>query len=188
LFAINLYRDQNDGSFDELDVQRLLGLAPILKRAHRNALCVHLASPDLQLRAPEIERALQRTAPLLSARERSVCALIACGVGADGIAAELGIAPSTVATLAQAGGANDFVARLIGQHLAKSLGQAVIVANKAGANGAVGLGELARACTTVLGAPSSLPSDMISPAVQSANHHRPLCHRGDSTRPRSPAR
>jgi len=99
LFAINLYRDCSDGSFDEHDVQRLLGLAPILKRAHRSALCAHLASTDLQLRRPDIERALQRTAPLLSARERSVCALIACGVGADGIAAELGIAPSTVATL-----------------------------------------------------------------------------------------
>ncbi|WP_395322562.1 response regulator transcription factor [Variovorax sp. UC74_104] len=47
----------------------------------------------------KIERALQRTAPLLSPRERAVCARIACGIGIDGIAAELCIAASTVATL-----------------------------------------------------------------------------------------
>ncbi|WP_095946465.1 helix-turn-helix transcriptional regulator [Variovorax boronicumulans] len=99
LFAINLYRDQHDGRFEEADVQRLLGLAPILKRAHRNALFAHLASPDANLRGFEIERALQRTAPLLSPRERAVCARIACGIGIDGIAAELCIAASTVATL-----------------------------------------------------------------------------------------
>jgi DNA-binding NarL/FixJ family response regulator len=37
--------------------------------------------------------------PELSARERAVCARIACGVSADGIAAELDVAPSTVTTL-----------------------------------------------------------------------------------------
>ncbi|MDM0012118.1 helix-turn-helix transcriptional regulator [Variovorax sp. J22P168] len=99
LFAINLYRDQHDGCFEEADMQRLLGLATILKKAHRNALFAHLASPDPQLRGPDIERALQRTAPLLSVRERAVCARIACGMGTDGIAVDLRIAASTVATL-----------------------------------------------------------------------------------------
>ncbi len=77
----------------------MLGLAPILKRAHRNALFAQLASPDAQTRVLNIERALQRTAPQLSAREREVCARIACGIGADGIASDLGIATSTVMTL-----------------------------------------------------------------------------------------
>ncbi|MDZ4359508.1 MAG: tripartite tricarboxylate transporter substrate-binding protein, partial [Variovorax sp.] len=55
------------------------------------------------------------------------------------------IKPIRIVVTAQAGGANDFVARLIGERVAKSLGQPVVVDNKAGANGAVGLGEVARA-------------------------------------------
>lgn len=35
----------------------------------------------------------------LSPRELQVCARIACGITADGIAADLGIAPATVVTL-----------------------------------------------------------------------------------------
>ena len=53
--------------------------------------------------------------------------------------------PIRVVVTAQAGGANDFVARLIGEHAAKALGQSFVVDNRAGANGAVGLGEVARA-------------------------------------------
>lgn len=44
-----------------------------------------------------------------------------------------------------AGGASDFVARLMGERLAKSLGQAVVVDNRTGASGAVGVAEVARA-------------------------------------------
>ena len=99
IFAINLYRNRQNGKFEEADVARLLGLAPLLKRAHRNALFAQFASPDTPLRVASIERTLQRTAPQLSAREREVCARIACGMGADGIAAELGVASSTVTTL-----------------------------------------------------------------------------------------
>lgn len=43
------------------------------------------------------------------------------------------------------GGASDFVARLVGERLSKSLGQSVVVDNKAGANGALGAAEVARA-------------------------------------------
>lgn len=53
--------------------------------------------------------------------------------------------PIRIVVTAQAGGANDFVARLIGEQVSKSLGQPVVVDNRAGANGAVGLGEVARA-------------------------------------------
>ena len=53
--------------------------------------------------------------------------------------------PIRVVVTAQAGGASDFVARLVGEHVAKLLGQPVVIDNRAGANGAVGLGEVARA-------------------------------------------
>src|SRR3954465_10290226 len=53
--------------------------------------------------------------------------------------------PIRIVVTAQAGGANDFVARLIGERVAKSLGQPFVVDNRAGANGAVGLGEVPRA-------------------------------------------
>jgi len=44
-----------------------------------------------------------------------------------------------------AGGATDYVARLIGERLAKALGQPVTVENKSGAAGALGVGEVAKA-------------------------------------------
>ncbi|MBQ0919700.1 LuxR family transcriptional regulator, partial [Hydrogenophaga aromaticivorans] len=42
---------------------------------------------------------LQRLAPALSPRERAVCARIALGLSAEGIAVDLDVAPSTVITL-----------------------------------------------------------------------------------------
>lgn len=44
-----------------------------------------------------------------------------------------------------AGGATDFVARLLGERLSKGLGHAVVVENRTGASGAVGVAEVARA-------------------------------------------
>jgi tripartite-type tricarboxylate transporter receptor subunit TctC len=44
-----------------------------------------------------------------------------------------------------AGGATDFVARLIGERLSRSLGQPVLVDNKSGAAGAIGVAEVAKA-------------------------------------------
>lgn len=44
-----------------------------------------------------------------------------------------------------AGGATDYVARLVGERLAKQLGQPVVVDNKSGAAGAIGAAEVARA-------------------------------------------
>lgn len=44
-----------------------------------------------------------------------------------------------------AGGATDFVSRLIGERLSKSLGQPVLVDNKSGAAGAIGVADVAKA-------------------------------------------
>jgi DNA-binding CsgD family transcriptional regulator len=44
---------------------------------------------------------LRQRAPQLSEREREVCARLAIGMTQDGVAADLGVAPSTVATLRQ---------------------------------------------------------------------------------------
>lgn len=44
-----------------------------------------------------------------------------------------------------AGGATDFIARTVGERLSKALAQPVVIDNKAGAAGAIGAGEVARA-------------------------------------------
>ena len=44
-----------------------------------------------------------------------------------------------------AGSGNDLVARLVGDHLARALGQPVVVDNRAGANGSIGADAVARA-------------------------------------------
>ena len=44
-----------------------------------------------------------------------------------------------------AGGASDFLARLVGERLSKVFGQPVVVDNRTGASGALGVGEVARA-------------------------------------------
>jgi len=44
-----------------------------------------------------------------------------------------------------AGGATDYVARTVGERLSKALGQPVVIDNKAGAAGAIGAAEVARA-------------------------------------------
>jgi len=98
-FGINLYRSRRHGPFGDAELERLLGMAPLLARVHRGAL----AGPAQRLHADagvaQAATALARRLPELSARERAVCARIACGRSADGIAAELDVAPATVATL-----------------------------------------------------------------------------------------
>lgn len=53
--------------------------------------------------------------------------------------------PVRIVASAAPGGASDFVSRLVGDRLSKALGQPVVVDNKAGANGALGAAEVARA-------------------------------------------
>jgi DNA-binding CsgD family transcriptional regulator len=97
--VIHIYRDERQGRFLPQEVERLLGLAPLLRQAHATAWRAGAVLADRASRTAEGERRLQRLAPSLSARERAVCARIALGLSADGIAADLDVAPSTVVTL-----------------------------------------------------------------------------------------
>jgi ATP/maltotriose-dependent transcriptional regulator MalT len=98
-FAINLYRNRRHGPFASAEIQRLLAVAPLLKQAHCAALARARYRQNLDARVADAASALARRVPELSARERAVCARIACGISADGIAADLDVAPSTVTTL-----------------------------------------------------------------------------------------
>ncbi|MGE0351111.1 helix-turn-helix transcriptional regulator [Hydrogenophaga sp.] len=97
--AIHLYRDDRQGLFQPHEIDQLLALAPLLRQAHHAALQVGAVAADRQAQVAQAEQRLARHAPSLSPRERAVCARIACGLSADGIAADLDVAPSTVVTL-----------------------------------------------------------------------------------------
>lgn len=102
-YAINLYRDESQGRFRPAEIERLLAVAPLLRQAHQGALRLQPGRTIRSFGAPALVEkarvAITMVAPRLSPRELEVCARIACGISADGIAAELDIAPSTVLTL-----------------------------------------------------------------------------------------
>ena len=98
-FALNLYRGRRHGPFAGGEIERLLTVAPLVKQAHRAVLGTRIDAPDIDARVERAAAALARRLPELSERERAVCARIACGISADGIAADLDVAPSTVTTL-----------------------------------------------------------------------------------------
>jgi DNA-binding CsgD family transcriptional regulator len=101
-YAINLYRGTSQGVFRQAEIQQLLALSPLLRQTHRGALlCKRTVTPGVSAdqRIALASAALQRKVPALSARELAVCARIACGISADGIAADLDVAPSTIITL-----------------------------------------------------------------------------------------
>ncbi len=98
-WAINLYRHRSSGPFGPDEIDRVLAVAPLLRQVHAGTLHAGAAAPAaLPARVARAQAALRRQAPELSPREQAVCARIACGMGLDGIAAELDVAPSTVAT------------------------------------------------------------------------------------------
>ncbi|MFO1216978.1 MAG: LuxR C-terminal-related transcriptional regulator [Burkholderiaceae bacterium] len=107
-YAIQLYRHESHGPFAAEEIEHITAVAPLLCRAHALALSMTLqakarrqidAGTSIDERLVRAAAQLERLAPLLSQRESAVCARIACGISADGIAADLGVAPSTVVTL-----------------------------------------------------------------------------------------
>jgi DNA-binding CsgD family transcriptional regulator len=97
--AIHLYRDERQGLFRPDEIAQLLGLAPLLRQAHQAALAAGGVAADREAQIGLARQKLQRLLPTLSPREAEVVSRIACGLGADGIAADLDVAPSTVVTL-----------------------------------------------------------------------------------------
>ncbi|WP_291014167.1 LuxR C-terminal-related transcriptional regulator [Hydrogenophaga sp.] len=96
--VMHFYRDERQGAFQSQEIEQLLAFAPLLQKAHLASLQVALREPH----ADPVGRArdrLLREAPQLSPRETEVVARLACGWSADGVAADLDVAPSTVATL-----------------------------------------------------------------------------------------
>ncbi len=99
VFGIHLYRDERQGVFQPAHIEQLLAVAPLLRQVHQAALQAAPPAQDRDSRCARAWAALGVRVPALSPRERAVCARIACGMSADGIAADLDIAPSTVLTL-----------------------------------------------------------------------------------------
>jgi len=83
----------------------------------------------------------------------SLCATSLCATSLGLAGALLGAAPAahaqsgtiTLIVPTAPAGSTDFAARLLADPLAKRLGQSVVVENRAGANGAIGTGAVARA-------------------------------------------
>ena len=98
-FSINLYRSEASGPFAEQEIERVLAIAPLLRQVHRNAVGTGAAARQMASRVALARARLEARGAGLSARELDVCARIACSMTADGIAADLEVAASTVLTL-----------------------------------------------------------------------------------------
>lgn len=98
-FALNLYRHHALGDFQTHEVERLLDIAPLLREVHHHALGTAQRLPRVDQRVAAAEHRLLHVCPGLTPRERQVCARISSGMTTDGIAADLGVAPSTIVTL-----------------------------------------------------------------------------------------
>lgn len=98
-FSINLYRSEAKGPFAAQEIERVLAVAPLLRQVHRNAVGTGAAARQMATRIALARARLDARAAALSPRELDVCARIACSMTADGIAADLDVAASTVLTL-----------------------------------------------------------------------------------------
>lgn len=109
LLAVNLYRHRAQPLFDAADLDTVFALAaPLLAVARRH---VELSTPAcddagdvLSLDAPaalpaqQAAQRLHRRCPQLTERELAVCERLLRGWSFDGIAADLGVSPSTAKT------------------------------------------------------------------------------------------
>ncbi|MEN5083501.1 tripartite tricarboxylate transporter substrate-binding protein [Bosea sp. TWI1241] len=79
---------------------------------------------------------------LTSTRRAAIAALLAFGLSAPAAAQTFPNRPITMIVPFAAGGPSDVIARLLGEHMSRSLGQQVVVENVAGAGGTAGAKRL----------------------------------------------
>ena len=108
LLALNLYRHRDLGHFDDVAIGRFEDVAAVLMAAVRRHVALAAVPPRSteadETSAPRIaryERMLTRYKPMLTGRERAVCARLLAGMLYDGIAEDLGIGAATVKTYRQ---------------------------------------------------------------------------------------
>jgi DNA-binding CsgD family transcriptional regulator len=99
VFGVNMYRTQRHGPFRRDEIERLTAVAALVRKIHASLLAAPVQRSSAVRRLETATRQLHQQFPELSEREVQVCARIACGVSADGIAAEFNLSGSTVATL-----------------------------------------------------------------------------------------
>src|SRR5882672_10806308 len=89
----------------------------------------------------KVERQMPNRTCVLAA---TVIAVVACGVGPTA-AQNYPSRPITVVVPFAAGGGNDILARLLGQHMGRALGQQFVIENRGGAAGTIGARAVAKA-------------------------------------------
>lgn len=100
VFGLNLYRTRRHGPFNAAEIERVRSVAPLVRQVHGSFLAASgFATPVLALRLERVSKLLRERIPELSPREGEVCARIALGMSADGIAADLRVSVSSVTTL-----------------------------------------------------------------------------------------
>jgi tripartite-type tricarboxylate transporter receptor subunit TctC len=105
----------------------------------------------------------------------SITATCLCVLAQTGNAQNFPVKPIRIVVPFAPGGANDIIARVVGQRLAEPLGQQVIVDNRGGAGGALGAEQVARApadgYTLLLANPGP---NAINPVLQPQTPYDPI--------------
>ena len=99
VFGVNLYRTSQRKPFLHGEICRLIAVAPLIRQVHCFALASSQQACVSIRRLEHAHHQLRTRFPELSEREVDVCSRIACGISAEGIAAEFGLSCSTVTTL-----------------------------------------------------------------------------------------
>jgi LuxR family transcriptional regulator, activator of tox operons len=94
--SVSVYRSRNSGRFSDCELERASALMPILKASLDRRDAANSAATIGTME--EIQARLKSRYPALSARELQVAARVKAGMSARRIAAELGIAETTVIT------------------------------------------------------------------------------------------
>lgn len=109
-FSINLYRDTPVGAFSDSDIERLQQRADVVSAVAAKHIEVVAPAAWSVAKRPSIGDLETRIGRLssadgtkLSAREVEVCARAVIGISGEGIALDLGVKQSTVATLRKRG-------------------------------------------------------------------------------------